>query len=404
MNTAIQVEGVSKKYCRQLGRSLYYGVRDIGSELLGREHPSGLRTNEFWAVDNVSFTLSKGESIALIGPNGAGKSTMLRILCGLIRPDRGCVRIQGRAAALLELGTGFDPILSGRENVFVNAAVLGISVREVREQFDAIVDFAELGASIDAPVQNYSSGMKVRLGFSIAAHLRPEVLLVDEILAVGDVGFRMKCYHHVLDLMNRGTALVLVSHAIGELSRVTNRTLVMNEGRPVFDGPLVEGVGHYQLLVNRREQQDRPEASRPRIESVTLRDSSGAPTEEFRTGSSMVADIVLAATEPIPEARLVVAVESPPVGILGGFSTPYTSFKFDVVPPRTTIRLVMEDMPLLVGGYNLNVSFYGPKIVDFHDRLQPAAQFRIVGPPVDAFGYGVCNIFRFAHRWEHVQG
>ena len=185
----VKVEGVSKKFCRDLKRSLWYGMKDISSELFGIHQNGQLRKNEFWAVNDVNFELKRGECLGLIGHNGAGKSTLLKMLNGLIKPDKGTITMQGRIGALIELGAGFNPILTGRENIYNNGAVLGFSKKEIDEKFDAIVDFAEIDEFIDTPVQNYSSGMKVRLGFAVAAQMEPDVLIIDEVLAVGDIGF-----------------------------------------------------------------------------------------------------------------------------------------------------------------------------------------------------------------------
>ena len=179
---------------------MWYGVKDMGSELFGRRNSNPdkpeLRPDEFWAVQNVSFELNRGDCLGLIGRNGAGKSTLLKMLNGLLKPDTGRIEMHGRIGALIELGTGFNPILSGRENIYINGSLLGFTKAEIDQKFDAIVDFAEIGEFIDMPVQNYSSGMKVRLGFSVAAQMEPDVLLVDEVLAVGDMNFKLKCIQH----------------------------------------------------------------------------------------------------------------------------------------------------------------------------------------------------------------
>ena len=193
-NLILDVNDVSKVFCRNLKRAMRYGLYDLGKEIIGRgaDRAEGkLRPGEFYSVRDANFQIGPGECVALIGPNGAGKSTMLKMINGLIKPDRGEIRIKGKIGALIELGTGFNPILSGRENVYINAAVLGMTRREVDEVFDEIVDFAELHDVMDAPVKTYSSGMRIRLGFSVAANLRPQLLLIDEVLAGGDVGFRM---------------------------------------------------------------------------------------------------------------------------------------------------------------------------------------------------------------------
>jgi lipopolysaccharide transport system ATP-binding protein len=245
--TLIKVENVSKKFCFDLKKSLWYGFKDMGTEILGQKNPTNhsLRDKEFWAVKNVNFEVKRGECLGLIGRNGAGKSTLLKMLNGLIKPDIGRIEMHGKVGALIELGAGFNPVLTGRENIFINAAVLGFSKRETLEKLDAIIDFSEIRDFIDSPVQNYSSGMKVRLGFSIAAQLEPDILLIDEVLAVGDMGFALKCYNKMDELLGK-TAMILVSHSMPQVARICTGLTVMNQGKPVFQGEGVsEGISFY---------------------------------------------------------------------------------------------------------------------------------------------------------------
>jgi lipopolysaccharide transport system ATP-binding protein len=186
-------------------------------------------------VDDVSFELKRGECLGLIGHNGAGKSTLLKMLNGLIKPDKGSITMKGRIGALIELGAGFNPILTGRENIYNNGAVLGFSRKEIDKKFDAIVDFAEIGDFIDTPVQNYSSGMKVRLGFAVAAQMEPDVLLIDEVLAVGDVGFRAKCFSRIGELQNN-SSIIFVSHAMNQISRISTTLIHMHRGEIAYQG------------------------------------------------------------------------------------------------------------------------------------------------------------------------
>jgi lipopolysaccharide transport system ATP-binding protein len=231
----IKVEGVSKKFCRDLKTSLRYGVQDVAGELLGRPRSRDLRAKEFWALQDVNFELRRGECLGLIGHNGAGKSTLLRILNGLIKPDAGRIEIHGQVGALIALGAGFNPILTGRENIYVNAAVLGLGKEAVDARIDEIIAFAEIEAFIDMPVQHYSSGMNVRLGFAVAAILiQPDILFLDEVLAVGDIGFTIKCLNRVRQLM-RTSAVVFVSHNMPFISSFCTRVLVMDHGRTVLD-------------------------------------------------------------------------------------------------------------------------------------------------------------------------
>lgn len=228
----VKVEGVSKKFCKDLKRSLWYGLQDLNP--FGKSESNELRKDEFWAVKDVSFELRRGECLGLIGHNGAGKSTLLKMLNGLINPDQGKITMYGKVGALIELGAGFNPILTGRENIYNNGAVLGFTKEEIDSKVEAIIDFAEIHEFIDMPVQYYSSGMKVRLGFAVAAQMEPDVLIIDEVLAVGDLGFVLKCFK-MIDKILPNTALIFVSHSMPMISRISTYLLMLNQG-----------VSHYQ--------------------------------------------------------------------------------------------------------------------------------------------------------------
>jgi lipopolysaccharide transport system ATP-binding protein len=244
----IEASGVSKKYCRDFRLSLRYAIHDVMSGLLPGQDPAVLRTHEFWAVRDVSLTLRRGESLGVIGSNGAGKSTLLKMLTGQRTLTAGRVVVRGRVVAMTELGLGFDPVLTGRENAYVNAAVFGVPRAQVEPFIDAIIDFAGLRELIDSSVQTYSSGMKARLGFAVAAHLNPDILVVDEVLAVGDFAFRRKCVEHVRGFLLRGGSMILVAHDPGLIQSICNRCLVLESGRVIFDGAPVEGVDlHFQM-------------------------------------------------------------------------------------------------------------------------------------------------------------
>jgi lipopolysaccharide transport system ATP-binding protein len=255
--TLIKVEGLSKKFCRSLKKSMWYGMQDIGSELLGRRHGADgvLRPDEFWAVKDISFELKRGECLGLIGHNGAGKTTLLRVLNGLIRPDQGRIEMRGKVGALIALGAGFNPILTGRENIYVNAAVLGMSKQYVDSKIDEIIDFAEIREFINSPVQTYSSGMNVRLGFAVAAILiEPDILFLDEVLSVGDIGFAIKCLNTVRRMTNK-SAVVFVSHNMQEISWFCTRVMVMDHGAVQIDSlNPSEGIDQYYGLVKHEQQ------------------------------------------------------------------------------------------------------------------------------------------------------
>lgn len=241
----VSVQNVSKKFSVDLRSSLKYGAFDILKSSLGLKINKDLRPKEFWAVKNVSFKLKRGECIGLIGHNGAGKSTLLKVLNGLYAPDKGQIVMKGKIGALIELGAGFNPILSGRENIYNNAAVLGFTKQEVTDKLQSIIDFSEIEKFIDMPVQNYSSGMKVRLGFAIAAHLEPDVLIIDEVLAVGDLGFVLKCFNKIDELLPH-TAVIFVSHSMPMISRICNEIIVLDQGEVEYMGADIgKGVQRY---------------------------------------------------------------------------------------------------------------------------------------------------------------
>jgi lipopolysaccharide transport system ATP-binding protein len=248
-DTLISVENLSKKFSRSLKKSLWYGMRDLGAELIGRSpgRARELRPSEFWAVRDVNFELRRGECLGLIGRNGAGKTTLLRMLNGLIKPDRGRIEIRGRVGAMIALGAGFNPILTGRENIYINASVLGLTKSEIDRKIEDIIDFSELREFIDTPVQSYSSGMQVRLGFSISSALKPDVLLLDEVLAVGDSAFRSKCFQRIGEVLE-SAAVIFVSHSEAQISRICDSALLLEAGAVRFMGDAIEGLRHYRDL------------------------------------------------------------------------------------------------------------------------------------------------------------
>lgn len=251
----ISCEGVSKKFCKDFKRSLWYGIKDVSLTFSSKgNHNSILRKDEFWAVKDINFELRRGECLGLIGHNGAGKSTLLKILNGLITPDIGQVTMRGRVGALIELGAGFNPILTGRENIYNNGAVLGFTKKEIDEKYDAIVEFSEIKDFIDAPVQNYSSGMKVRLGFAIAAQMEPDILLIDEVLAVGDLGFVIRCLNRIGELIPNA-ATIFVSHSMPMVSRVSSHALLMHKSQIKYYGAdTAEAIKQYVNLFDSPER------------------------------------------------------------------------------------------------------------------------------------------------------
>jgi ABC-type polysaccharide/polyol phosphate transport system ATPase subunit len=249
----IQVEGVSKKFCRNLAQSLTYGMMDLAREMSGRpSQGSKLRADEFWALHNVSFSVRRGETLALIGRNGAGKSTMLKMLNGVLRPDVGRITVQGRVQALIELGAGFSPILSARENVYINAAMLGMPKEDIDRALPEIMEFAGLEEFLDAPLQSFSSGMKTRLGFAVATQLDPDVLLLDEVLAVGDLAFQEKCMRRMDAFRRRNKAIIFITHNLYQVEAMCNSAVWLEHGEVVSEGRSIDVLREYLDMQERR--------------------------------------------------------------------------------------------------------------------------------------------------------
>lgn len=264
----IRAENLGKKYkiIHQHERQRYVALRDVltdkllapkewikslgpnGKKRMSLHSSSGAprKNEEFWALQDVSFEVKRGEALGIIGRNGAGKSTLLKLLSRITEPSDGKARIRGRVASLLEVGTGFHPELTGRENIFLNGAILGMTKAEIEMKFDEIVAFAEIEKFLDTPVKRYSSGMYVRLAFAVAAHLEPEILVVDEVLAVGDAGFQRKCMDHMKRLARSGITILLVSHNLFAIKSMCRRVLVLSAGRRQFDGTAAEGIEIYE--------------------------------------------------------------------------------------------------------------------------------------------------------------
>ncbi len=352
----IRADGVSKKFCRSLTRSLWYGVRDSGADLVARRGGSlKLRKDEFWAVDDVSFEVRRGECLGLIGRNGAGKTTLLKMLNGLIKPDKGRIEMRGRVGALIALGAGFNPILTGRENVYVNGSVLGLSKKEIDRKFDEIVDFAEIAEFIDSPVQSYSSGMQVRLGFAVATALEPDVLLLDEVLAVGDAAFRAKCYNRIGDIQKQ-SAVIFVSHSMDQVARMCNSVQVLSKGCSKFLGSPEQGITVYE------NENKNPTAKGKSFTSVAGAVKSGSITlanETIRWGAPLSLLIEVECSEAVIEPKFY-GIFYDQAGAMAAsfFAEADTPLRFEPGPNRATVWL--QNVPLAAGYYRLGLTVQSP--------------------------------------------
>lgn len=305
MTIALSIENVSKQYRlgRLSSRTAAEDIRRIVLEKLFRRPQKadddltidhGNREGgRIWALRDVSFEVREGEVLGLIGRNGAGKSTLLKILSQITSPTQGCIRLKGRLASLLEVGTGFNGELTGRENIFLNGSILGMTQAEIRRHFDAIVDFAEIEKFIDTPVKRYSSGMFVRLAFAVAAHLEAEIMVIDEVLAVGDLGFQKKCLGSLSDASRAGRTVIFVSHRMDHISALCPRSIVLSAGRKVFDGETEQALAHYYRLFQQANQlaisdrKDRQGRGRVMIVDAWVENASGDRVETIITGQAV---------------------------------------------------------------------------------------------------------------------
>jgi lipopolysaccharide transport system ATP-binding protein len=311
-NIALSVRGLGKRYLRRTGikhdsmrdliRGAFEGVlRSIGRPGQPKEH--------FWAVSDATFDIKKGENVGIIGLNGAGKSTLLKILSRIVTPTTGEARIHGRLGALLEVGTGFHEELTGRENTYLYGSILGMTRKEVEEKFDAIVDFAEIGESIDVPVKRYSSGMYVRLAFAVAAHLDPDILLLDEVLSVGDITFQRKCMNFARALEQRGSTILFVSHNMFAIKTMCERVIYLSKGKVIYDGPTDAGLALYEKdsrLGDVAWFQDEDKNSAITITDVNVLKEDGSTTSVFDYGEQMTVRIKYKAFRKVdrPEFRV----------------------------------------------------------------------------------------------------
>jgi ABC-type polysaccharide/polyol phosphate transport system ATPase subunit len=331
----IKVENVSKKFCRSLKRSMLYGIEDISRDLLYLSNNSDkLRKDEFWAVDDVSFEVRRGECLGIIGRNGAGKSTLLKMLNGIILPDKGKITIKGKVGALIEVGAGFHPMLTGRENVYVNGSILGMTKREIDSKFDEIVAFAELEEFIDMPVKHYSSGMYVRLGFAVAVQMEPDVLILDEVLAVGDAIFRFRCMERINSLQESGVTIIFVSHDIKIMRNICDSGLLLRDGLSGETQSIGDAILSYEALlrgtrvgIGGKEYSSEARRSGKQqalmIKSFQLYNSNQIKSRQFKVGDEMELEVIIEAIKDISYPGVSFNIENAVGSRIVGWSSQY---------------------------------------------------------------------------------
>ena len=385
--TAIQAEGLGKSY--KLGLSAAYGslresisegVRRTAGRLVGRSDPR--RTDVLWALRDVSFSVENGEAVGLIGHNGAGKSTLLKLLSRIAEPSEGWADVTGRVGSLLEVGTGFHPELTGRENVFLNGSILGMRRAEIRKRFDEIVDFADIERFLDTPVKRYSSGMQVRLAFAVAAHLEPEILLVDEVLAVGDAAFQRKSLAKMAEVARAGSTVIFVSHNLATIQALCRRAILLGSGGVLADGSVEETVSGYLRALERsatddllaRKDRDGRAWEQTKLTRLAIFDSESDNPDVLVGGRGARIEI---------EVTEVLAMMECQLTILNNLGHPITTLDSELSAPadarepggKPRIECRIDSLPLIPGRYRIDVILKGRQ--EIQDGLQAAAFFDV---------------------------
>ena len=442
MPHAIKTEHVSRKFARSLKRAMTYGLIDIAkAALIPHRFRSGgfsarlsdaptnqapitipLRPTEFWALSDVSFEVERGECIGIIGHNGAGKSTLFSILSGIYGPTIGRVEIHGKLQALIALGAGFHQMLSGRENIYINAAILGMKTKKIDSILENIIDFSELHDFIDAPIKNYSSGMLVRLGFSVAAHMEPDLLLVDEVLAVGDMSFQRKCLEFMQELYKRDTTVILVSHNMALIETVSNRVLWLDKGRLRADGRPGEVIAEYSTsqLKKTLEAQKRDNARNRKpawemkdvltMESIRTTDLHDQDRETFLPGEPIVIRADYFAHQRIEKPYFHLTFSAGPTRVFDA-SMLVDGRAPDFIEGRGTMKCVLPKPSLMPNAYKVNVAVRSKEAVcDLLSNVQ-SARF-MVSVKDEGATDGPCSVslqirgslIMQDYEWKHTVG
>lgn len=425
---AISLRNVSKLYRRYGGRQF----ATLKSALLSGDLVRKLRPEEtFQALSDVSFDVPAGQTLGVIGRNGSGKSTALKLVAGITKPTSGSVKVNGRISALIELGAGFHPEISGRENVFINGIMLGLTRREIQQRFDEIVEFAELRDFIDAPVKTYSSGMYMRLGFAVAIHVDPDVLLVDEVLAVGDEAFTHKCLDKFAEFKRRNKTILLVTHSLGLVERFCDEALWLDRGTKRGQGDPTRIIGAYVTDVERQEEQllasadakaqalasdapasdgtgpvdpgdassDMTQATEGRwgsggveITGVTLLGDEQKPTHIFHTGEPVTIRLKVSAAQPVNDFVFGIGLYTADGALIYGTNTDIEEHESDVLSGDAEVNLILESLDLVEGTYKLDVAVHrrDGAAYDYHRLLHT---FRVKSRVKDV------GIYRPRHRW-----
>lgn len=389
----IEIENASRRF-----RVYPQPVRTLKELLLARRR---VRGRDVWALRDVSLAVEPGEAVGLIGRNGSGKTTLLKLVAGILRPTSGRVSVEGRVGSLLELGAGFHPEFTGRENVFLNGSILGLPRRAIRRHLDEIVAFAELERFIDLPVRTYSAGMVMRLGFAVAAHLEADVLLLDEVLAVGDEEFQRKCFGKIFELKRRGVTIVFVSHDASAVERLCGRGVLLRDGRVEVDGPVREAIARYHaLLAGERDPDERRAGLREygsgevRIAEVRLLDADGEERVQFLPGEPLAVRLRLRSAGSVPPPRLAWTVHDEAGLVLAAGAVETAELGWEEGRAEHLLRFDVDRLPLADGRFRLRFELSDPARGRLYHWVEDAARWLVY--PAD----GSSGLVLLEGRWS----
>ncbi len=386
----IQLQNVSKRFrfTPDMPQSVLESIISIFSRNRSEDE------QDLWAVEDISFDIMPGQSMGIIGRNGSGKSTLLKLISRILQPTTGKIAVRGRVSALLELGAGFHADLTGRENIFLNASVLGLTREEIELQYDSIVAFSELEEFIDMPVKHYSSGMYMRLGFSVAIHVDPDVLIVDEILAVGDQSFQAKCLDRIMDMKRRGVTILIISHDLTTIERLCSHIVWLDKGAVRASGPAEKVIEQYRDHMDERVGMEMTRQNESggfkrwgthqiEIEDVRFLDDQGEDTAIFHYGSPLTIEMHYNAHEPIEEPEFGLAIHRNDGVHITGPNSQTAGLEMGVVEGRGVVRYRIDSLPLLPARYQLTAAIHDSKRPIAYDFHEEAYAFRVVGGGTD---------------------
>jgi ABC-2 type transport system ATP-binding protein len=373
--TIIRVSDVAKKFTINKDKSLKERLTGLGRN---RKY-----VQEFWALQDVSFELEASKTLGLIGANGSGKSTLLKVIGGILSPDEGYVERRGRLAALLELGAGFHGDLTGRENVYLNASILGLTNKQTDTYFDAIVDFSGIEKFIDTQVKFYSSGMYVRLAFAVAVHVDPDMLLVDEVLAVGDEPFQRKCMERIKQFQRDGRTIIFVTHSIDQVRQLCDRVIMLEDGRTVVDGSPVDALRAFRERYNVRAGQE-PEHGDRRLEIIKtiVTDGEGRPKDRFAPGDALGIEFEVLAHEPTGDWVAGLAITNHLDLLVYGTNSALQAIELPPISGRRRVRYRFDSIPMVEGQYYVTVAVH-PRVGPEYHRLDRIVSFKVVSDAAD---------------------